>query len=234
MPFRDEFHRHQDRRAIVEHGRDVGHRADGGRGDDRGPAEEAGDDGGLRMRAAFGLAETAGSEAALQGGRAAAHEVEHRRDFGPRRVQPGRPHHFVPDQRVKRMVVAVEDEDGVVSEEGFQPVPDAAARPVRVEGGAHVLDGGLRGGDALDLAQHALALAAQGAREHQPLMLDGDVVGALGRGQHGDHDADDGDGDDDADRDHHAQAGAVPIGISGLLGSAPTRSSRQAIPPKTS
>jgi hypothetical protein len=56
---------------------------------------------------------------------------------------------------------------------------------------------------------------------------DRDFVGALRRRQNGDDDADNGDGDDDADRDHHAQAGAVPMGVPLLFGGARRGHNRQ-------
>ena len=87
----------------------------------------------------------------------------------------------------------------------------------------------LRGGDAFDLAQHALAESVERVREQLPLVHDGDLVGALGGGEHGDDDADDGDGDDDADRHHDAQARAVPTRVLlALLGG--TRASRHCSP----
>ena len=118
------------------------------------------------------------------------------------------------------MVVTVEDEGIVVIEEALQPGADTALGPVGVELDADIVHRGLRGGDAFHLAQHALAVALERAREQLPLVCDGGFVGVLRRGEHRHHDAEDGDGDDDADRDHDAQARAIPTRILPFLGGA--------------
>ena len=84
----------------------------------------------------------------------------------------------------------------------------------------------LRGGDAFYFAQHAVAVVGERTREQLLFVIDGDLVGALGRRQNGDDNADDSDGDDDANRDHHAQAGAVPIGVLPHIGNARASHSR--------
>src|SRR5450830_884376 len=76
--------------------------------------------------------------------------------------------------------------------------------------------------------------ASERAREQLLLMLDGDFVGALGGGEHGDDDADDGHGHDDADRDHDAQARAVPTRVRPFVGGARASHSRQGLSLKVS
>jgi hypothetical protein len=57
-------------------------------------------------------------------------------------------------------------------------------------------------------------------------VIDSNHVSALGRRQNGDDNTDDRDGDDDANWDHHAQAGAVPIGVLPHIGNARASHSR--------
>ena len=103
---------------------------------------------------------------------------------------------------------------------------DALVGPGRIELIADMADRGRRGGDAVGLAQHALAEIIERARQQLPFVLDGDLVGALRGGEHGDDDADDGDRNDHADRHHDAQTRAVPTRVLlALLGG--TRASRQ-------
>ncbi len=211
----DEFHRHQDRRAHA--GADG--RTDGGGGDHRRPAVNAADHGGLRPRA---LGVVADADGGVQRRRAAAHIGEHGLEIGHHRVQPALRHGAAAGAGIDRQIVGIENEHIVVVEEGLQPEADLAVRPFEIEVVADVADGRRRMGDALDLAQHAAALRAQRLREQLLFVLDGDVVGALGRGEHRHHDADDGDGHDHADRDHDAQARAIPIGERPFLNGART------------
>ena len=66
--------------------------------------------------------------------------------------------------------------------------------------------------DALDFAQHARAVVLQHGGKELFLVVGGDLVGALRRGQHRDDDAKNRDRDDDGDRHHDAQPRAVPTG----------------------
>ena len=222
----DEFHRHHDRLRMVAGAEQAAERPDRDRGNDRRPARKRADHGGLLMLAVGGAAKLGEAERAVQGRIAPAHIGEHRFQISQRLVGPGRVERLAAELRKDRLVVAVEDEDVVVVEVGFQPKPDALLRTGRVVFDAEILDRLLGGGDALDFAQHALAVAGQRAREQQLLVLDGDFVGALGGGEHGDDDADDGDGNDDADRDHHAQARAIPTRVF-FVGCARASHSRQ-------
>ncbi len=222
----DEFHRHHDRRRTVAGTEQAAERPDRDGGNDSRPARECTDHGGLRMLAVGAVARLGEAERAVQGRVAPAHIGEHRLQIGQRRVGPGRVERVAAELRKDRLVVAVEDENVVVVEVGFQPEPDAPLRPGRIVFDAEILDRLLGGGDALDLAQHALAVVRQRAREQQLLVLDGDFVGALGGGEHGHDDADDGDGNDYADRDHHAQARAIPTRVF-FVGCARSSDSRQ-------
>ena len=160
----DELDRHDDGRAVVERRRHAVDRPDRGGGDHRRQVEQAGDDGGLRMRAAFGRRRLADADAAVQGQRAAAHVVDERRELRLDRRQRGGRHRLIAGDRVERLVLAVQHDDVVMLEKALQPDADAARDPSRIVIQADLLDGGLRGGDALDLAQHALAVAVERAR----------------------------------------------------------------------
>ena len=74
----DEFHRHHDRRRVVAGGEESAERPDRDRGNDRGPAREAADHRGLRMRAIVRHARFGEAERAVQGRVAPAHVGEHR------------------------------------------------------------------------------------------------------------------------------------------------------------
>ena len=95
---------------------------------------------------------------------------------------------------------------------GLQPLADVDLDPFDIEVEADLAIGGLRIGDGVDLAQHALAVIVQRAGEQLPLGRERDLVGALRRAEHGDDDADDRDGDNDADRHHDAAARVVAAG----------------------
>ena len=133
-----------------------------------------------------------------------------------------------PSERVEQAVGRVGDEDEVMVEVGLQPLADVELDPVGVEVEADLAIGGLRIGDAFDLAQHPLAVIVQRAREQLPLGRERDLVGALRGAEHRDDDADDRDGDDHADRNHDAQARVVPAG--GASSFADMRRSRSQLP----
>ena len=156
------------------------------------------------MQAAFlsrGIAAAAG---------ASAQQVDDRRHVRPDRVEPIRIDAAVAEQRIDQAVGGVRHEHEVVVEIGFQPTPDPALHPVGVVLGADPPDGALRGGDALDLAQHALAVVGKRPGEQLALGFERHLIGALRGAEHRDYHADDGHGDDDADRHHDAQAHVVP------------------------
>ena len=117
----------------------------------------------------------------------------------------------------RKLVGRVGDEDEMVIEIGLQPLADIDLDPFGIEIEADLAIGGFGIGDGVDLAQHALAVIVQRAREQLPLGRDRDLVGALRGAQHGDDDADDRDGDDDADRNHHAAARMIAAGWSFVL-----------------
>ena len=175
-------------------------------------AHEAADHRRLRVRSAFGMAVVQADRAA-QVRIAPAHVVEHGLHVGPGGREPCLRGRRLAGQRIDRLVVGIEHEDGIVVEIVRQPVADALVDPGRIEFVADMADRGRRGGDAVGFAQHALAEIIERAREQLPFVLDGDLVGALRGGEHGDDDADDGDGNDDADRHHDAQTRAVPIRV---------------------
>jgi len=129
------------------------------------------------------------------------------------------------------MVAAVEDQHIVVLEILLEREPDMLLGPAAVETAADMLDRFFRMGNAVHLAQHALAMIDQRAREQRLLMLDRHLVGALGRGKHSDNDADDGDRNDGANRDNDAQTRAIPAGVVALgLCLRPTRYRRRLVP----
>ena len=176
----DEFHRHDDRRRVVAGAEQSAERPHRSRGNDRGPAGKRADHRGLRVRAVVRHARRGQTERAVQGRIAPAHIGEHCLQIGQRGVGPGCIERLAAELGKDRLVVAVEDEDVVVIEVGFQPKPDIAVRPDRIVFDADILQRLLGGGDASDFAQHALAIGAQRAREQLLFVLDGDFVGALG------------------------------------------------------
>ena len=124
---------------------------------------------------------------------------------GLNRVEPVRIDAAVAERGIEEWSDGVGDEDEVVVEERLQPQADIDLHPVRIEIGADLAVRGIRGGDRLDLAQDAVAVIGERAREQLALGLERDVVGALRGPEHRDHDADDRDRDDDADRHHDAR-----------------------------
>src|SRR5664280_3904957 len=148
----DESHRHHDRRRIVAGAEESADRPDRYRGNDRGPAREAADHRGLRMRGILRHARFGEAERAVQGWVAPAHIGEHRLQIDQRRVEPGRIERLAAELRKDRLVATVEYEDVVVIEVGFQPKPDALVRPDRIVFHADILDRLLGGGDAFDFA----------------------------------------------------------------------------------
>ena len=225
-PVVDEFHRDEDRGDTVDRCRNAIARTDDDRRDYGGPTHQATDHGRLPMCAVLGRVHLVETDRARRALIAATHEVDDRSESGAGGREPFRIGRAMIDQRVDHPVTAIEDEDVVVIEVGFQPRADALVDPIVIERLANVLDCTIRGGDAFRFAQYALAVVAERAREHLSLMIDGNHVRALGRRQNGDDDANDRNGDDDANRDNHAQPSAIPTGVLPRIGSARTSHSR--------
>ena len=75
--------------------------------------------------------------------------------------------------------------------------------------------GAHRGGGSRGVSQPQqgpFGVIVDGPGQELPLAFEGDVIGALRRGQGGDDDADDGNRDHDAKRHEHAEACPVPTG----------------------
>ncbi len=230
-PVVDEFYRHENRRNAVDRRRYTVTRTDRDSRDHRRAVHQPADHRRLPVRAAVGRIHLVETDRALRRLVAAAHEVDHRDEAGTGGRKPFRVGGAVIDQRIDQPVIAIENKDVVVVEIGFQPRSDALIDPIVIERTANVLDRTVRGGDALRFAQYALPVIAERAREHLLFVVDGNHVGALGRGQNGDDDANDRDGDNDADRDNHAQPSAVPTGVLPRVGSAGTSQSRHELSP---
>lgn len=111
---------------------------------------------------------------------------------------------------VDQMVVGVDNGLDVAVEVFFQPRPDVPVDPFGVVTVAN-LGGGDRGrGGALQEVQRTQPVVGRGLPDKLLLGIEGDLVGALRRGQHRDDDADDGDGNDYADRHDQADARLIP------------------------
>jgi hypothetical protein len=115
------------------------------------------------VRAAVGRIHLIETDRALRRLVAAAHEVDHRAEAGTGGRKPFRVGGAVIDQRIDQSVIAIENEDVVVVEIGFQPRPDALIDPIVIERTANVLDRAIRGGDTLRFAQYTLAVIAERA-----------------------------------------------------------------------
>src|SRR5262249_15228748 len=109
--------------------------------------------------AALGQAEPIKTESSAQRWIAAAHIFDDRREAGPQRRNPFHIRRAAIHQRVDQIVLLIEDEDVVMVEIRLEPNADARLRPFRIEGTAYVLDCRVRGRDAFDFAQNALAKA---------------------------------------------------------------------------
>ena len=114
------------------------------------------------------------------------------------------------EELVFDLIGTIDDDNHIVVEIGRQPGADAAFHPLRIVVGAGCEDCAVGPGDALQLAQDALA--ARGDRPLDQLLLacERDLVGALRGTQHCEDDADDRHGDDHADRHDEIQAHPVP------------------------
>ena len=141
---------------------------------------------------------------------AAAHAVDDRLQLRMDRVEPVRVDAAAAERGIEQVVRRVGDEDEVVVEEGLQAEPDRDLHPVRIEIDADAAVRRLRARHGGDVAQHALALAGQGAGEQGALGFERDVVGALRRAQRRHHHANDSDRHDRADRNHDARAHLAP------------------------
>ncbi len=143
---------------------------------------------------------------------ASAYEIDDRLYIGADGVEPVRIDAAAAERGVQEMIGGVGNEDEIVIEERLQPQAHVHLHPFGIEGDADLAIGGLGGRDAFDLAKHAFVMVAQRAGKELTLVVERDLVGALGRSEHRDHDANDGDGHNDPDRDHHAETHVAPTG----------------------
>ena len=171
---------------------------------------------------------------ARQPRRAPTHVIDHRHHIGASGFEPSRQGRVVAGERIDQTIIAVENENAVVIKKGLEPLTNALLCPVGIEVGAEIARRQIGGRNAFDFAKDTVATRAQRAREHLLFMLDRDFVGALGRGEYGDHDADNGDGHNDADRDHDAQPRAIPTGILLFLLGTRALHSQHLVAPKAS
>ena len=117
-----------------------------------------------------------------------------------RRIEARRIDALVVEHRVGEAVGAIDDENMIVIEESREPQSDQVMHPVGIEIVMELQDDVARGRDVFQFTQHALPAVGDRLGQEAALLLQLDVVGTLGRGQDGDHDADDRDNDDEADR----------------------------------
>ena len=143
-----------------------------------------------------------------------------------RRFEALRLHALVFEHRVGEAVGAIDDEDMIVVEEGREPQADQMMHPVGIEIVVKLQDDIARGRDVLQFAQHALSAIGDRLGEQAALLVQLDVVGALGRGQDGDHDAHDRDENDETDR---RRANGARTSVQSAL--TVLRESRQSLPP---
>jgi hypothetical protein len=87
-----------------------------------------------------------------------------------------------------------------VIEESGQPQPDQVMHPVGIKIVVQLEHDIAGGRDVLQFAQHAGAAVGDGMGKQPALLMQFDVVSALGGGQDRDDDANDRDNDHDADR----------------------------------
>ena len=203
-------------------GRDHRHRRDDG-----GAAEKCLQAHGAVRGSAFSARAPAAS------GGAAAHQVEDRRHVRPDRVEPVRIDAAMAERGEQK---AVGRRRRRTRSRGRRTIAAAgrhrSATQSRIEADADPAVGGLGGGDALDLAQHPLAVIGERAREQLALGVERHLVGALRGAEHRDHDADDGDRNDDADRHHDAQAHVVPTDGLACFADARRSHDQVSVPPK--
>ena len=162
-PVVDEFYRHENRRNAVDRCRYTVARTNRDRRDHRRAVHQPPDHRCLPVRAAVGRIHLIETDRALRRLVAAAHEVDYRAEAGTGGRKPFRVGGAVIDQRIDQSVIAIENEDVVVVEIGFQPRPDALIDPIVIERTANVLDRAIRGGDTLRFAQYTLAVIAERA-----------------------------------------------------------------------
>ncbi|MGA7034211.1 MAG: hypothetical protein WB052_15450, partial [Pseudolabrys sp.] len=86
---------------------------------------------------------------------AAAHEVDHGREFGASGREPFCIGGSVINQRIDQPVIAIENKDVIVIKIGFQPRANALIDPIVVERLANVPDRAIRGSDVFRFPQYA-------------------------------------------------------------------------------
>jgi hypothetical protein len=142
------------------------------------------------------------------GGRAPAREFDDRlkrRDGGGR--QPGISP-VAARLRMDDLVFGIEHDHEIVVAQGAEPGAHSLSGRATID--VFGADGGARLNDVDQAAQRPFAMIDDGAHEKLLFARERHLVGALRRGEGGDHDADDGDRDHDAERHQHAQACPVP------------------------
>ncbi len=179
----DELHGKDERRSVRlrEAGR-VRH-AGGDTGDDRGPVHEGLQ--ALRAARAIELGQGVGGRFehhfVIARQCAVAQQVDDAVEVGARAVETRRIDAGVAEQRIGRPVVAVDDEDVLVVEEGREAQADEVMHPVGIKIVVELQDDIVGRCDVFEFMQHATSAVRDGLREEFLLLLQLDVVGALGR-----------------------------------------------------
>ena len=158
--------------------------------------------------------------------RDAAQQLDDAAEIAAHRREARRIDALVVEHRVGETVVAIDHEDVVMIEERREPQPDQMMHPVGVEIVVELQDDIIRGRDILQFAHHAVAAVGDRLGQEPAFLLQFDVVGPLGRGQHRDDDAKNGNDDDDADRRSADRAATTVILARALL-----RQSRDSLSP---
>ncbi len=120
----------------------------------------------------------------------------------------------------------IQDDHDVVVEECLQTEADAIFNPLRIVLEPDFRHAAFRFRDTLDFAQDALALGGDRLFEKLLFVVERNLVRPLGRRKHRNDNANDRHGDDHADRHDHAQAPAIPPGLTALLGDSRARRSQ--------
>ena len=139
------------------------------------------------------------------------HGIDRGRQHLQRSAERARIDAFLAAERVRETVRSVDQKHVVGAEQRLETQPDILMRPLRVEILPEMLDRRVRGGDVLRLEHGPKPALGKRIEQELALLMQRDLVGPPGGGDHGDGDERHRQGDQQRDRQHRPRVERATI-----------------------